>query len=622
MRLSHPLLKLTITLLIVFCPVLSWAEKTSIEWNPEHVKYTIGSGQGSSDPVIATFTSTREMENVTLVVAPELSGFVTVEPAQFPIIQPNTTYSVKLGFSLPAGTPQGSYTGALHVTIAKHNFEDGDDVRGLLGAMGPGTEEGTHRRTIPEALKIVIDVVYGQNMVGPATAVLSVQTQQFLSSISADRSTLTFSQITFELVALRPGTILILPDSPTAPGGFIGKVTGVVMSGSGAVVQTVPASLADAMNTANVSISRTLTMNDLAPQIATTTSAISASVIPNQSVALNSTSEGFSISLNHVVLYDAGGGAQVTVDGSLSINPSFTFNCSIQGFSLKQLSFVDTTTFVANVTVNSNVEASLSKKFDIPPHLRFSPITVWAGFVPVVIIPDLVLTVGIDGSVSVGFAMSVTQAVNVSAGLSFDNGNWQPISQVSDSFTFQPPQPAATAAAKAFLGPQLNLLIYGVVGPFGALRGFLELDLSLFSQPQYQLFAGIEGAAGVRMQVLDKTIADYEFPTLISFQHLLIQGNFPPVTISVSPTPLVGPTSPGVFFTGTFVISGLDFQGGFVTTDGPLLLTGVSTVNSTGTTISQGYSIGCCAPQQGQIFHLFVKTAGGSASIADTITLR
>jgi len=89
----------------------------------------------------------------------------------------------------------------------------------------------------------------------------------------------------------------------------------------------------------------------------------------------------------------------------------------------------------------------------------------------------------------------------------------------------------------------------------------------------------------------------------------------------VSPTPVVGPTNPGVFFTGTFVISGEEFLGGVVTTDGPLNLTGSPTVNSTGTTISQGYSIGCCAPQQGQTFHLIVTTPNGSASITDTITL-
>src|SRR5258708_7159795 len=98
------------------------------------------------------------------------------------------------------------------------------------------------------------------------------------------------------------------------------------------------------------------------------------------------------------------------------------------------------------------------------------------------------------------------------------------------------------------------------------------------------------------------------------------QSTAPSISL-VSPTPLVGPTSPGVFFTGTFVVSGQNLQGGSLTTDGPLNLTGSSTINSTGAVITQGYSIGCCAPQRGQTFHLFVTTPNGSASISDTITL-
>lgn len=95
------------------------------------------------------------------------------------------------------------------------------------------------------------------------------------------------------------------------------------------------------------------------------------------------------------------------------------------------------------------------------------------------------------------------------------------------------------------------------------------------------------------------------------------------IVTGVCPNPLAGPTTGGVYYTGSFLISGENFQAGdVVTTDGPLLLTGSSTVNSTGTTISQGYQIGCCAPQQGQTFHLFVNTVpSGSYSISDTITL-
>jgi len=97
-----------------------------------------------------------------------------------------------------------------------------------------------------------------------------------------------------------------------------------------------------------------------------------------------------------------------------------------------------------------------------------------------------------------------------------------------------------------------------------------------------------------------------------------------PTITGVSPSPLLGPTTPTVFFDGTVVITGENFLGGFLTTDGPLALLGGqfgATVNGAGTVISQPYAIGCCAPFEGQTFHFFVNTPGGSASVLDSITL-
>ncbi|HET8925758.1 MAG TPA: kelch repeat-containing protein [Candidatus Acidoferrum sp.] len=117
-------------------------------------------------------------------------------------------------------------------------------------------------------------------------------------------------------------------------------------------------------------------------------------------------------------------------------------------------------------------------------------------------------------------------------------------------------------------------------------------------------------------------VVDSSTPAKTTSATFILSVNAPaPVITGVTPTPLPAPTTAGVSFTGTFVISGQNFQGAVVTTDGPLLLTGSATVNANGTSISQGYLIGCCAPQQGQVFHLFVNTPGGSASVTDTIAL-
>jgi hypothetical protein len=95
-----------------------------------------------------------------------------------------------------------------------------------------------------------------------------------------------------------------------------------------------------------------------------------------------------------------------------------------------------------------------------------------------------------------------------------------------------------------------------------------------------------------------------------------------PVISSACPVPIQAPTT-AVQYTGTFVIQGSGFNGGDVTTDGPLGLVGAARVNLAGTVIEKDYTIGCCVPTifEGATFHLFVVTSSGSATTQTSITL-
>jgi DNA-binding winged helix-turn-helix (wHTH) protein len=96
----------------------------------------------------------------------------------------------------------------------------------------------------------------------------------------------------------------------------------------------------------------------------------------------------------------------------------------------------------------------------------------------------------------------------------------------------------------------------------------------------------------------------------------------PPVITAVCPYPLVAPLAmnSGKFY-GTLVITGQNFKGGTIETNGPLSLLGDSSVNSAGTIISRSYHVGCCAPQDKEVFRFFVRNANGSASAEDKIAL-
>jgi hypothetical protein len=69
-----PSFEAMLAVLIVVCPVAGWAQNAAIQWCPDHVSYAIGNGQGSSDAITVTFTPKREIQNVALLIAPELKA--------------------------------------------------------------------------------------------------------------------------------------------------------------------------------------------------------------------------------------------------------------------------------------------------------------------------------------------------------------------------------------------------------------------------------------------------------------------------------------------------------------------------------------------------------------------
>jgi hypothetical protein len=94
-----------------------------------------------------------------------------------------------------------------------------------------------------------------------------------------------------------------------------------------------------------------------------------------------------------------------------------------------------------------------------------------------------------------------------------------------------------------------------------------------------------------------------------------------PVILNVTPEVIHGPDVPGLFNSGTFEIRGKFLKDGEIFTDGPIGLTG-STEWSRDRgfeVLKRDFSIGCCAPYDGQVFNLIVVTPQGNSSIQVTI---
>jgi len=498
---SRSLLRTLILIFIVIGPLVATvdAQGNVVAWENSKVSQTIGNGQVIT-PLIVKFRVAKTLTNVNVFTVPGLSKFVEAQPSTFPILEPATDYSITLSFSVPSRAPEGLYAGTIHLRIGS--------------------------KTIPDTLKVGVTVDYGGNIPSPNTITLSAESLRLITGVAADGNGLYFSQTNSELSAIHPGNILALPPTGQLPSGFLGRVVDVSSLAGQLFISTTPASLSEALTKATIAVDRPLNASDVTSSLATAPG----TSFPNRSVSTSdSVEDGLSVRLNDLVVYDRDGNPNTTadqliLDGAITANPQLHFDFDIDDFHLKKLSFYLEVTESVAITIKSRLEASLFDAEKEFAHFQFGRIIIWVGWVPVVIVPEVDLVARAKGTASVGVEVGVNQFAIFTAGLGFSDGSWSPISDFQSSFSFNGPSFTAGANIKGLVGPRFKLLLYGVIGPRTDINGFGEIDIDLFRTPIWQIFGGLEGNAGIHLQIFDHTIADVEFPLIIQLRRLIAEG--------------------------------------------------------------------------------------------------
>lgn len=480
---------------------------TPIQWNPSSVECTIGNGDGPTSDVILTVTSQIRLSDVDLWVVRELIDFVEVTPNHFDVMDPGTSYDVRLEFSVaPSALPQ-KYDGTIHVRSGS--------------------------RTVPLPLPVVIDVDYGDIEIPATTKVLSKSAAGKLASIEATSQghKLSFPQIMNEVRDLAPGDVLVVNVCEAAPMGFIGRVTANTFHPDEIVVSTVPATLEDAISEGTIRLSRELSPADVDNEL-----------LQSRVGSLEPGMIEFPIENIPI----AGG---LEADGRLAIGLSFDFTLGISLGEVRHIRSVATLRESAEVAFNLEVPiAEFEREVTIGNPMYFTPIVVWAGFVPVVFVPELRAYAEFEGSASAGVETKILQDASMSVGIQYEDGDWSPVSDYTHDLRWEPPYFTAGCEVKGSVGPQYNLLLYGLVGPYCDVMGYAELDVDFIPNASWELYGGIEAGTGVRVDVMGNTIADHKFPTVIGLRILLAYSETNPgfvagnVTNAVTLQPLGGVT--------------------------------------------------------------------------------
>ncbi len=338
--------------------------------------------------------------------------------------------------------------------------------------------------------------------------------------ISYENGILTFNETTEQLGSILTGDIIVAGVNDVIPNGILRKVTSI--SNNDKTIYTIQTNLEEAIKNCSVEFN-----NKLTPSL------VESSILA-RGVMDRSLGEGFdfNINLENVILYDADENPstvndQVIANGNISFNSDFDIYLQIQDFKLTELKFENKINEIVNLELIGECSMPYINKTIKIAEYNFTPfVAVWIPTTPpfpIVLAPKLEVNVNFEGELSSDITISVTQNVELISGLLYENGNWSPISDFSNDFQFNEPQLTANAFAKVSVGPRLNLLLYGVAGPYAEINGYSKIEADVNEHPWWSLYGGLEAKLGVNVQVLGRTIADYN-KTVIDFEKLLAEG--------------------------------------------------------------------------------------------------
>jgi hypothetical protein len=334
----------------------------------------------------------------------------------------------------------------------------------------------------------------------PNAVLLSEESLNSIRSVTPDNQVISFSRQTDQLDSLSTDDILIIGVSPATPYGLLVRIVSIDRSGTGVVLTVVPAALTEAFEQLSVNVEREITPADVVSvELEEGVELIDNS---NRRVALGE--ESFGIRYEKMI-------GDFTAFGELRVRPTIDFAVDIDFFTIESLSFTASLAHTAQVGVRAEAAAMADTDFDLA---RFILQTIPVG--PLLLTPIITLEANLDGTVSINVETSVTQDATYSLGGAYANGSWAPVGPTANvQHTFSFPTPGGNVAVDASVGPELELLIYGVLGvEVESIQAFLraEATVQLPQDCNLSLNAGLRGVLNIEPTIFGVELPEYTAP--------------------------------------------------------------------------------------------------------------
>ncbi len=336
------------------------------------------------------------------------------------------------------------------------------------------------------------------------------------------------------------GSVLAISVGPSTPEGFLGKVVSITYGGGATDVQTVPATLEEALPEGTFELEQA-TRVDSAEAASRSGAGVGA---PSAHAAAGGTNGTFNQNLSKAI--SCGAGATFSAQGSVQL--SATPHLSISWSLFHGISAKFTETVSASASLSGSVSGSASCTFARTALLR-EPVHLGTFVGDVLGVPVVVAFQGqvyLDGKAEVQGSASVGVAGQASAsgGIEYAHGKASVIAPTTSlNFGVQGPTLQAGAKLGAHVTPELQALLYGVGGPVFDAETGLDFNANTAADPWWTLTAPLVVTASLQAPVVHLST-----PTLTLYSHEFpiaqASGAIAPPPTPPTPTPTPPPHVP------------------------------------------------------------------------------
>ena len=338
---------------------------------------------------------------------------------------------------------------------------------------------------------------------------------------------------------VKPGTVLVSGVSKAAPAGFLVRVTSV----DGNVLRATEAGLGDALTQGEFRAERKftasqVTKSELTPGVTRLPSAAGAKGTAVKPAML--LGEGLDFHYGVDVTPVAG----VRIQGEAH----FSAGCGVDGgLTYWEGIIPDGAWFDASchldqaakfeVSVSSGA-AGLNGSYQLAKEV-LDVIYFQVGPVPVVIVPELVISVQIDGTLAVNVSFGAEEHVNAGVGVSY-HGKFYPYAHFDADSDSHHELPTGDVAATVGGDIGVRMMLYGILGP--EIRGLGHVKFAGGLTPSAKVCYSIRAAVGASV-VLDFGIKSWDWGPYLFTDKTFNQGcrEYHPPTVTIS-SPTEGQT--------------------------------------------------------------------------------